>query len=166
MGKTGYLISVLNNVNKQAGRLTAWSTQGHSFKPILWEFPQEQHNYWIKIKHHFTTKWETKIDSITWRETQWLQGIPCLCECFRRASEKGCCTDILQLSPAAIQTTLYRSFTWSVCHICAQRSQLRPKSDSERVHTWKNKPSYIFSSQCLKNTAKVWSHREVYTFKL
>lgn len=65
-------------------------------------------------------------------------------------------TDTLQLSPAATQTTLYRSFTWSVSHICAQRSQLRPKSDNEQsVHTWKNKPSHIFPSECLWNKARV-----------
>lgn len=59
-GRWEYLISVPNNINKQVGSLIAWRTQGHSSQTLLWEFPWEPHNYWIKINHHLTMKWETR----------------------------------------------------------------------------------------------------------
>lgn len=124
-GRWEYLISVPNNINKQVGSLIAWRTQGHSSQTLLWEFPWEPHNYWIKNQPPLHYEMRNKINSITWRENQCIQGVLYLCEGSRRASQQGCyCTHILQWSPDATQSTLYHSFTWSVCHICAQRSQL------------------------------------------
>lgn len=68
-GRWEYSISVPNNVNKQVGSLIAWSTQGQSSKTLLWVFPWEPRNYWIKINHHFTMKWETRSTELPEEKT-------------------------------------------------------------------------------------------------
>lgn len=46
----GYVITLSNIINKQAGSLMTWSTHRISSTTVQWVFPWELYNYWMNIK--------------------------------------------------------------------------------------------------------------------